>query len=414
LAPVGPATEPTDGQQRALFFTPEGDSVVSAGQGGLLVWRFLEGALGTNPQSVGATTALFTQRHALSPDGDYAIVAVGDRVRMYSISPGGSPAPHGIADEYRDVVADGAVTWLAGRGGGIYRWDRATGETMSVQAGTRVQALALSTSGDDVIFGTGVGEVGRAGNGGTTVLAKHDNQVWAIERSPDGSVIATASADNTVAIRDPETLQLLQPVFVPDTDGGPGGLKSLAFIDNDTIATTGWDGHLRIWHVPTGSETLDVPIIEGQANAVVPLPGDRVAVGDETGMVTIVDLATGRVDQVLTGHTAAVRGLAVSPDGLTLASGSQDNSVRLWSTDTGAPVGLLWHSGAVRALSFVDDGDTLVSVDINGSAVEWNVRWQTWPDQLCDWLAGWDVERSWPHVMGDAMFDPSCGGERVS
>lgn len=64
------------------------------------------------------------------------------------------------------------------------------------------------------------------------------------------------------------------------------------------------------------------------------------------------------------GHTAGVPSLAFSPEGMLLASGSLDSSVRLWEVDTGKNVAILQgHNTRVNAIAFSPDGKLLASGD---------------------------------------------------
>ena len=64
----------------------------------------------------------------------------------------------------------------------------------------------------------------------------------------------------------------------------------------------------------------------------------------------------------LEGHTDDVLSVAFSPDGSTLASGSRDNTIRLWNTDTGEhKLTLKGHRDGVTCLAFSPDGSTLAS-----------------------------------------------------
>ena len=72
-----------------------------------------------------------------------------------------------------------------------------------------------------------------------------------------------------------------------------------------------------------------------------------------------------RLGRPLGGHTDAVSSVAFSPDGRTLAAGSDDNTVIMWDvTDRARPARLgrpLTDNSPVTLLAFTRDGRTLAT-----------------------------------------------------
>ena len=72
---------------------------------------------------------------------------------------------------------------------------------------------------------------------------------------------------------------------------------------------------------------------------------------------------------MLRGHTSYIYPVAYSPDGQWIASGSWDNTVRLWDAVTVESCAILPHPGGIRALAFSPDSTWLVSAMRSGRIV---------------------------------------------
>ena len=102
--------------------------------------------------------------------------------------------------------------------------------------------------------------------------------------------------------------------------------------------------------------------------------GLTLASGGWDGTVRLWDVATRTVQHTLTGHTSVVRGVAFSPDGRTLASESLDGTVRLWDVATGnTRHTLTGHTGWVSSVVFSPDGRTLAGADGTATLRLWDV-----------------------------------------
>src|SRR6266567_1121876 len=73
-------------------------------------------------------------------------------------------------------------------------------------------------------------------------------------------------------------------------------------------------------------------------------------------------------------HTDMVTSIAFSPDERTLASGSVDNSVKLWDVASGAALWTGWHTKGTTCLAFAPDGSLLASGGSEATVRLWDAK----------------------------------------
>jgi WD40 repeat protein len=261
-------------------------------------------------------------------------------------------------------------------------WNRETGEVLQTFAvGANVHAVAFDQTGERLAIGCGDAKIRifRAREGGeVATLEGHTDGVLSVQFSADGARLLSSGYDNTARIWDLASSKVIQTLrlhnwWVWSADFSPDGQR---------IVTASQDGKAIVWQMAdngayeyrTEFAQHRGPVYDGQFSP----DGKQVATAgydrrvllwnpDEVHPVDVGRRLDGQADLPapfveLGVHTGPVRSVSFAPDGKTIASGGEDNVIRLWSLATdGATKELRGHSSHVRDCTYSADGEWLLS-----------------------------------------------------
>ena len=181
----------------------------------------------------------------------------------------------------------------------------------------------------------------------------------------------------------PELLQSVK--VVKGLQAKWGACSRTVSLDRDPWALASWkdlvavginSGDITIFDRITGICTSTLSShTQGVKALVFSLDGTFLVSGSYDQTVILWDIQTGGVIKTFYGHTNWVLSVSISPDCTTIASGSSDHTIHLWNAQSGECHCVIdGHNGSVYSVNFSPtNSQLLISASKDGTVRQWNI-----------------------------------------
>jgi WD40 repeat protein len=165
---------------------------------------------------------------------------------------------------------------------------------------------------------------------------RHGGRITDARFTPDGRSLVTVGDDGDAIVWDVGERTARETLA-----GHANGIAALQLTrDGATLYTAGLDGSILVWDL-VGTRRLGRPFVAGRASrahASLSPDGKRLAVGDDTGAITVVDLDDPRRRRTLPVADGPIAGIRFVPGGRSVVVLGPADQIVLVDTDSGRTV----------------------------------------------------------------------------
>lgn len=164
----------------------------------------------------------------------------------------------------------------------------------------------------------------------------------------------------------------------PKSSEVPAGLRDWAVDLLNQNAPTKFNAEtirqLKMGEINLAAVLSSIAVTANNGGGIAVSPdGKTVATGQDDGRVAIWDLASGHRVSTLVGHTGSVTAVVYSPNATNLYSGSFDNTVAVWDIATGRMLRRLSGRSPILGLAVSPDGRVLLVRSADGLLRHWDI-----------------------------------------
>lgn len=287
------------------------------------------------------------------------------------------------------LSSDGAWIVSASADTTLNVWNMATGALRLTLRGhtSAITGCAITPDGSRIISTSedGTIRIWNAYSGSELlVLAEHQGVVTGCALSRDGAWLATTSADTTIKLWDirtiygPPTPQGYAVSLRYTLQGHDGLVTSCAFSANGSLlVSASEDQTLRFWHIETGQQILP-PVRPPETEDIIyscAISADGTCLIFTYGIgLAVWDVPTRTERFIAYGHPGVLLGCALSPDERWMLSASVDGSIKGWLTTQDVDIFiLLGHADSVNYCAINAQSDRVISASDDHTLKIWSV-----------------------------------------